>query len=231
MTLAEQHESFEALLAAAASASDADERLAGMLETPGLDRFGQILVVAALGDVSAGQAGSEALRRVFETATGEFAQASKATKPEYRDLISACVAALAKRDGPAATDVYVVALRLADAIVRDYAMSALAVAGDDRAWDEVIASLDEMLRRKISPRGWRWREACRAIEYLARHSTQASGRARRLVGLLRDHWHNLADPGLISRWWPGIEPAGRPVEALDLVGQHAPQLWWREPYM
>jgi hypothetical protein len=150
--------------------------------------------------------------------------------PEYRDLISACVAALAKRDGPAATDVYIAAMRSPNPGVRGYGMSALAVAGDDRAWDEVIARLNEVLQRKLSLRGWRWREACRAIEYLARHSAQASDRATRLVGLLRDYWQNLADPGLINRWWPGIEPGAQPREALDL-SEHIPQLWWREPYM
>lgn len=231
ITLAEEHDRFAAQLAAAASASDADQRLAAMLETPGADKFRQILVAAALGDVPAGQAGSNALRNVFEKATSNFAQASKTAMSQYRDLISACVAALAKRDGPAATDVYVAATRSPNPTVRDYGLSALAVAGDDRAWGELAASLNEVLQKKISLRGWRWRQACREIEYLARHSAQASDNATRLIGLLRHQWQNLADPNLISRWWPGIEPGGQAIEALDLAGQHVPQLWWREPYM
>jgi hypothetical protein len=229
MTLSRLEE-LERQIATASSASNADERLTSLLKAKDLNWYGQIKVAVALGDVIPGPDGSEALRNLFEKATCEFDQASKAKRPDYRDLICASAAALAKRDGPDASDVYVAALRSPDAIVRDYGASALAVVGDDRSWDERIDRLNETLLRKISLRGWNWREVCRTIEYLARHSPQSSDRAMRLVSLLRKHWNHLPDPDLISRWWPGIEPGGQPVQALDLA-RHNPELWWREPYM
>jgi len=228
MTLLERHEKFDALLAAAKSASDADQRLAAMLADPATDRFGQIRIVGALGEIRPGPAGSAALRRVFATAAGSLAGASKSIKPDYRDLICASVAALARRDGPVATDVYLTAVRSANAIIRDYGMSALAVAGDDRAWDQMLTRLGEVLQRTTSPRGLRWRETCRAIEYLARHARQGSDRPDRLAGLLRDRWRNLAHPDLIGQWWPGIAPGGPPAGTIDLADRHTPQLWWRE---
>lgn len=231
MTYAERIERFDARLAAAASASDADQQLAVMLMDPANDKWSQTKIAAALGDVPRGPAGSAALRSVFDHAAGNLADASKSTKPDYRDLVCASVAALAKRDGPAGTDVYVAASQSADANVRDYGMSALAVAGDDRAWDQVMIRLGDLLQRKINPRGRRWREVCRAIEYLARHADLGSDRAAQLIALLRDRWSNLADPDLIARWWPGIGPADSPTDAVDLGGQHTPLLWWRESYM
>jgi hypothetical protein len=228
MTLLERHERFGALLAVAKSASDADQRLAAMLADPETDRFGQIQVAAALGEVRPGPAGSHALREVFAATAGGLAGASKSIKPQYRDLICASVAALARRDGPAATDVYLAAARSANAIISDYGMSALAVAGDDRAWDQMLTRLSEILQRTISPRGLRWRETCRAIEYLARHARQGSDRPDRLVGLLRGRWPNLAQPELIDQWWPGIGPGGLPAGTIGLAGRHTPQLWWRD---
>ena len=223
MTLAKLEE-LEKQIAAAASASDADDRLASMLKATDLNWYGKVKVVVALGDVAPGLAGSEILRSVFDRATDELAEASKATRPGYLDLVCACVIALAKRDGPAATDVYIAALQSPNPTVQEYGVSALAVAGDDRSWDERIDRLSEMLLRKTSLRGWHWREECRTIEYLARHSPRAPGRATRLVSVLRKHWNHLADTGLISSWWPGIEPGGQPVQALDLA-RHNPELW------
>jgi len=227
MTLLERHERLEAVLAAVVSGSDADQRLAAMLADPAMDAYGRIKVTEALGKVGPGPAGSAALRSEFADAAGSLAGASRATKFWYRDLICASVWALATRDGPAATDVYLAAIRSANATVRDYGMTFLAVSGDDRAWDEVITRLRDGLQRKINPGGLRWRETCRAVEYLARHAARGSDRADRLIGLVRGRWRNLGDADLIARWWPGIGPGGPPPGAIDLAGWHTPDLWWR----
>lgn len=228
MKLLERHERLDALLTSVKLASDADQRLAAMLADPASDWYGQIKIVAALGEVRPGPAGSEALRRVFATATASLTGASKSIKPWYCDLICASVAGLARRDGPAATDVSLAAARSANAIIRDFGMTALAVSGDDRAWDEMLTRLRELLQRTISVRGMRWRETCRAIEYLARHAQQGSDRPDRLVGLLRERWRHLPHPGLIDQWWPGISPGGPPPRSIDLAKGHTPDLWWRE---
>jgi hypothetical protein len=180
--------------------------------------------VVALGDTR-GPDGSAALRAVYGAALGKYATASRSTRAEYRDLLCACIVALAKRDGSAATDVYATAASHANPAVREYAMAALAVVGDDRSWDEILAHLDAMLKRKVNPttsHSRRWEEGCGAIEYLARHSATASARAVRLVTLLRARWRNLADPELVERWWPGIQPGGPPPEGIDLPGWTAP---------
>jgi hypothetical protein len=229
MTFVERIDRFEAALAVAVSASDADQVLAGMSATVAADSFEQIRLVAALGDTR-GPDGSAALSAVFDAGLGKYATASRSTRPAYRDLLCACVIALAKRDGPAATGVYATAASHANPAVREYAMTALAAVGDDRAWDEILVHLDAMLDRKVNPttsRSRRWEEACGAIQYLARHSTTASARAIRLVTLLRARWPNLADPELVDRWWPGIGPGGPAPEGIDLAGSHIPDSWWQ----
>ena len=229
MTLAERVDRFEAALAVAVSGSDADQVLADMSARVTVNSFEQISLVVALGDTR-GPDGSAALRAVFNAALSKYAAASRSTRPEYRDLLCACVVALAKRDGPAATDVYATAARHANPAVREYAMTALAPVGDDRAWDEILARLDGMVERKVNPTSSgsrRWEEVSGAIEYLARHSTTASARAIRLITLLRARWPNLADPELVERWWPGIKPGGPPPEGIDFPGSHVPHSWWQ----
>lgn len=224
MTALERADWFESELRTAASAG-VDDRLAAMLSDPGLNRWEHTKVAAELGQ-SRGNAGSVALRQAFGTATAGLAAASKSTRAEYRDLVCACVIALARRDGLAATDVFVATIGSPNAFVRDYGMSALAPVGDDRAWEQVMARLDEILRRKISPGGLRDGEALLAIEYLARHAGPGSDRAIRLITLVRRRWRNLPDPELIQQRYRGIQPDGRPAQDLNLPAGHTPRPWW-----
>src|ERR1022692_1668134 len=163
MTYVERANRFDAALSAAASGSDADQVLAGMLADSALDARERLQVAAALGGTR-GPVGTATLRQAFTAALEEYSVASKSSRSQQRDLICACVIALAKRDDPAATDLYMAAARHANAIIREYGLSALAPAGDDRAWEEVMARLDEILQRKISTDGRRWEEATSAIE-------------------------------------------------------------------
>lgn len=229
MSFAERSDRFDRDLAAAASATDADNRLAAMLTDPALNRWEQTKVAAELGEVPRGPAGSAALRQAFSAASVDLTAASKSTRAEYRDLVCACVTALARRDGAEATDVCITALGSPNAIVRDYGMSALAPIGDDRAWEQVMTWLEEIRRRKISAGAGREREALYAVEYLARHARRGSDRTARLVTLLRRRWHRFPDPEVISRWYPGVQSDGRAVDELDLPGAHAPHAWWAGP--
>ena len=226
MTYVERAEKFDVTLAAAVAGKNADQALAGLLADPALDMPERTRVAAALGDTR-GPAGSAALRKAFSATMERGSVAGRSTWPQERDLICACVIALARRDGPAATDVYLAASGHTNAVVRTYGVSALAPVGDDRAWDAVLARLEDILHRKTSPDGRRWEEAADAIQYLARHSPAGSERAVRLVTLLRNRWRNLADPGLVEQWWPGIRPGGQQPETIDQPGLHTPDAWWR----
>lgn len=128
MTYAERIDRFEAALAAAVSARDADQALAEMSARVAVNSYEQTSLVAALGDTR-GPAGSAAVRAVFDAALARYATASKTTRSEYRDVLCTCVIALAKRDGPAATDVYARAATHENPGVREYGMSALAAPG------------------------------------------------------------------------------------------------------
>lgn len=224
MSYLERAERFDAALSAAVSANDSDQVLAGMLSDQTLDTTEHTKVAAALG-TTRGAAGSAALRKAFSIAMKQAALTDKRTNRGERDLICACVIALARRDGPDATDIYLVAARHTNSIIRDYGSAALAPSGDDRAWEEILARLDAILQRKISPDGLRWEEAVNTIEYLARHASRGSTRATRLITLLRSHWRNLASPGLLQQWWPGIGPGGPPPQTIDL-GAHTIQHSW-----
>ena len=225
MTYSERADRFDRALVEAASASDADEKLAAMLTDPALDHREQILAAATLGEAR-GPAGSAALRQVFSTATTDMSTSGKGTRAGYRDLICACVVALARRDGPRATDIYVAAANSGNAIVRDYGTSTLAIAGDDRAWEQAMTRLDGILRRKINAQGYRATEVLHTIEYLARYAERGSDRATRLVTLVRGRWRNLPDPGRIEQRYPAIQPHGRRAEDLDLPAAHTPNPWW-----
>jgi hypothetical protein len=221
----ERADRFEEALSAAVSGSDADHVLAGMLSDPALDMRERLLVTAALGGTR-GPAGPTAVRKAFSTAWEKYPGASKSARPFERDLMCACVIALARREGPAATNVYVSAALHANASVRGYGLSALAAVGDDRAWEAIMTRLEEILKRKISPGGPRSDEASSAAEYLGRYAAQGSPRAVRLITLLRGQWRNLGDPELLERWWPGIGPGGSSPAVIDLPGLHTVQHWW-----
>jgi len=225
MTYSERMDKFDAALSAAASGSDADQALVSMLADPGLDSYERIGVVAALGHTH-GETGSRALREEFVAACEKFSDTSKRRQSFDRDLICACVAALTARDGPAGTDIYTAAMRHSNWIIRSYGMGALAMAGDDSAWDEIMTWLGNALQRKIGAGGRIWREVIEAIEYLARHCSEDPARNVQLILMLRDRWRYLADPGQIERWWPGIGPEGPSPDAIDLPGSHKVLLRW-----
>jgi hypothetical protein len=209
MTAAQREDRLNAMVAAAWSGGDSDRVLSDLLADPQLDLFDQVVVTAELGKTR-GAEGSAAIRRTFGSAMARLPGASKGTRSFVRDLICASVAALAKRDGPEATDVYLAAIASDNAAVRDYGMSALAAVGDDRGWEQVWTRLAEILRRQVDPASMRWAEAAYAMQYLARHAEQGSARAIRLIALLRDRWRHVADPHLIEYWWPGVGPGGDP---------------------
>jgi hypothetical protein len=194
-----------------------------MLAGPAIQPSDQARVAAKLGCVPPGSAGQAALRAAFAVATVEYATASKSAKPEYSDLICACLWALAERDGTAATDILASAASSSNPHVRASAISDLAAVGDDRAWEAVMARLTAMLRRRTGLYGVAWHTSCSAIEYLARHAPRGSDRAIRLINLLGDQWHNLADPELINRWWPGIGPGREPAATIDLPAPDRPR--------
>jgi hypothetical protein len=225
MSYAERVEQFEAALSAALSSNDADHVLADMVSDPALDMLERKRVTAALGDTR-GPAGSAAVRSTFGTAWQKYPGASKSDRPWERDLLCTCVIALAKRDGPDATDIYVSAALHENANVRRYGLYALAAAGDDRAWGTIMTRLAEILKRRIRPDSPSSDEASTAAEYLARYAPQGSTRAVRLIMLLREQWRNLGDPDVLERWWPGIEPGGCSPTAMDLPGLHTVQHRW-----
>ncbi|HUZ35114.1 MAG TPA: hypothetical protein VMV17_02185 [Streptosporangiaceae bacterium] len=219
MTYSERMDKFDAALKAAASGSDVDQALVSMLADPGLDSYERVGVVAALGHTH-GDSGSRALREQFAAACETFPGTTKRRRSWNRDLICACVAALTVRDGPAATGIYTAAVRHPNWIIRSYGIGALAVAGDDSAWDEIMTWLGNALQRKIRASGWTWGQVLEATEYLARHCSQDPARSTQLILMLRDHWRNLPDPGHIERCWPGIGPDGPHPGTIDLPGTH-----------
>lgn len=225
LTQAELEDRFDAMVAAAVSASDADLRLAALLADPATSIWHKTVVAATLGDIPTAPAGSAALRAVFTDASAKYEVASKSTRSAFRDLMCAAVTALAKRDGPAATDIFIAAANASNPYIRDYGMSALAPVGDDTAWDQIFARLSEILERKLKSPSLLWDEACRAIEYLARHAPQGSDRAIRVITLLRQHWRNLGYSDLIEQWWPGIG-SEQTLTTLDLQ-KHRPHAWWK----
>jgi hypothetical protein len=155
MSYAERADRFDADLAAAAAADDSDSQLVALLSRPSADDRERILIAAALGESGTGPDGSAAVRAQFSDAMTALTTATKSARSGWRDLVCAAVIALARRDGPAATDIYLAAAASASADVRDYGLMVLAAEGDDRAWDPVLATVSEILGRKRISYG-RW---------------------------------------------------------------------------
>jgi hypothetical protein len=243
MSYVERADRFDAEVAAAAAAGDSDGQLIELLGRPGLDYRERIMVTAALGESGTGPAGPAAVRAQFSNAMAGLA-ASKSARHWWCDLACAAVIALARREGPAATDVYLAAADSAVRAVRQYGLGVLAAEGDERAWDPMLARVGEILSRKRISYG-RWDELLLAVGYLARHAARGTARAEQLVMLLRANWDMLARPPRervdrgpyaepeietavrLEELWPGIQPDGPPAAALDLSGLHAPVAWWR----
>ena len=204
---AERSARFDAVLEAAKARSDAEESLTVFLRDPARDGLEKILIVAALGEIE-GPIGSAALREEFTEALAKLATARPSQRSQLRDLACAAVYALQERDGHAATDVFVTAAFHASRDISGYGMDALEQAGDDRAWDEVLSALGQLLSRKVTAGTLRGNQALTAIEYLARHAEPGSDRAVRLVTLVRDRWRALGVQYSVERRWPDMGPDG-----------------------
>lgn len=148
MTYDERAERFDADPAAAVAAHGSDHALVAVLSRPRFDGTERVVIIAALGESGTGSDGSTAVRAQFSHAMSELATATQHTRANWRDNACAAVIALARRDGPAATDVYLEAIASANPIVRDYGLDALAFEGDDRGWDSMVAFISEILSRK-----------------------------------------------------------------------------------
>jgi hypothetical protein len=117
------------------------------------------------------------VRAQFSDTMARLATATKSTRSGWRDLACAAVIALARRDGPAAMDVYLTAAASTSADVRDYGLMVIAGEGDDQAWDPMLAKVSEILGRKRISYS-RWYEMLHAIEYLARHAARGTDRVQ-----------------------------------------------------
>lgn len=247
MSYAERADRFDADLAAAAAAEDSESQLIALLGRPQADDRERILITAALGESGTGPDGSAAVRAQFSDAMARLATATRSARSGWRDLACAAVIALARRDGPAATDIYLAAAASTSADVRDYGLMVLAAEGDARAWDPMLATVSEILGRKRISYG-RWYDMLHAVQYLARHAARGTDRAQQLIWLLRANWGTLARPPqkLVNRGpyvepemqtatrleelWPGIQPDGPPGDAIDLPRLHTPTAWWRPDF-
>jgi hypothetical protein len=173
------------------------------------------------------------VRAQFDDAMAGLATGPQRARAWWRDLACAAITALAKREGPAATDVYLAAAVSASQAVRDYGLNALDAKGGDLAWDPMLARVEEIIGRKPISYG-RWDELLQAVSYLARHAPRGTTRADRLIALVRSNWRALARPpqrkvahgpyaepevetaARLEELLPGIEPDGPPASVLDL---------------
>lgn len=232
---------FDAEVAAAAASNDSDNHLIELLRRPGLDELERITVVAALGESGASPAGTALVRAQFSDAMANLATSSRSKRFWWRDLACAAVIALARREGPAATDVYLSAAMSANQDLRSYGLETLYAEGDDLAWDPMLAKAAEIISHK--PISWRrWEELLQAVSYLIRHAAADAPRAELLVTLLRANWGVLARPPRrkvgqeaeslprLEEIWPGIQPDGPPAAALGLPRLPPPIAWWKPGY-
>jgi hypothetical protein len=236
-------ERFDRFNAEVAVACDGDGQLIALLDRPGLDYQERITVTAALGESGTGPEGSAAVRAQFGDAIAGLATPSSA-RHWWTDLACTAVIALARRDDPAATDVYLAAAGSSARNVREYGLMVLEAEGDDGAWEPMLTRVGEILSRKPISYG-RWNELLMVVSYLTRHAAPATARAEQLVTLLRANWGSLARPpqrrvghgpyvepemktaARLENLWPGIQPGGPSAAALDLSGQQTPVAWWR----
>lgn len=224
------------------AAGDSDGQLIALLGRPGLDYLERITVTAPLGESGTGPEGASTVRAQFDDAMAGLA-APNSARHWLTDLACTAVIALARRDGPAATDVYLAATRSSARNGREYGLMVLGAEGDDRAREPMIARVGEILSRKRISYGL-WYELLGAVCYLARHAAPGTAGAEQLVALLRANWGPLARPPRkrigrgpyvepemetaerLEGLWPGIQPYGPPAAALGLPGQQTPIAWW-----
>jgi hypothetical protein len=183
------------------SGETGDSALAEALLSVTKDR--RVVIAAALGDIR-GDAGTEALRNAID---GPGAS---------RDLRCAGLLALAKRVGASASADFARHLASSDFVVKSYAMICLAGAGDDRAWDQALKRLNQIVdqpRRNANDPS----DVAITIGYLARHTLAiGSSRSIALVRWVREHWERLTDTERrwLARHWPGCVPNGPEVASV-----------------
>jgi hypothetical protein len=228
MSFMERSDKFDELLGEARSRGDADLAVVGLLADPNLDPWFRTKAVAALGDLT-GPVGSGAIRAEFSAARALFATAKPHNRSWYCDLMCACLWALGKRDGAAATGVLVDATAHPSWVVRDYGFSTLAAVGDDRAWDDMAGSLARRLARKITSER-QADEAVWIVRYLARHCAGHSDRSEQLTALLRGRWNSLpvAARQVLAQLYPGAGPSGPASLEVDFA-RHVPTAPWERP--
>ena len=194
--LSRQYQTFNDALQECVHSGDAgDAALAAALPDVTKDR--RVAIAAALGDTS-GEAGTEALRRAIDAPGAS------------RDLRCAGVLALAKRCGESASADFARHLASSDFAVKSYAMRCLAGAGDDRAWDQALKRLGQIVGQQrgnsIDPS-----DVTVAIAYLARHVlATGSDRSTTLITWIRAHWDALTanERRWLEQHWPGCAPNG-----------------------
>lgn len=199
-------EAFEAALVGAVRSGASGEReLIGALASA-RDEDRATGIVSALGEAD-GPDGVAVLRNII------------ARPVDPLGLRTTALVALAKRQGPAASDVLRVCLLEEDQATAAYALVGLAGVGDDRAWPEVFRWLSQALDelepdpdpdhdfddRTLAAQS----DIAAAIAYLARHSASDRGKQQPVVALLRSRWNRLR--GAEQRWltvhWPASDPA------------------------
>jgi hypothetical protein len=165
---------------------------------PDVTKDRRVAIAAALGDMGSHDAGDAALRAAIESPGAS------------RDLRCAGVLALAKRCGASASADFARSLASSDFAVKHYAMHCLAGAGDDRAWDQALKRLEQIVGRPTN-HGDDPSEVAITIAYLARHVLAAgSDRSMALVRFIREHWAGLtaSERRWVETHWPACAPGG-----------------------
>jgi hypothetical protein len=194
-----------------------DAALAAALPNVTKDR--RVMIAAALGDMR-GDAGTEALRKAIEMSDAS------------RDLRCAGVLALAKRCGASASADFARSLASSDSAVKSYAMHCLAGAGDDRAWDQALKRLKQLVGQPRRNSKHDLSEVTIAIAYLARHVLAAgSVRSMTLITWMREHWDAVTpeERQWLAQFWPASAPNAGDVASVAPPDGEAIRLAVRGP--
>jgi hypothetical protein len=220
LTYGERLDNFRAALGRVRQSEDAERSIIELIKDQAFDGASRSSALAALGDTH-GSLGSDLLRQELRSALEGYRTAAKSKRFECVYVAGTCIGALARREGPGATPEFLAADRHANDEIHDAGLTTMAAHGDDRVWDEWLDRLADDLRTKISSRK-RNRDVTYIIRYLARHSTQGSERADRLIDLLRERWGHLLETDEIEYQWPGIGPGGGTWDQVDLTSELKP---------
>ena len=156
----------------------------------------RIFMAAALGD-----------RRHPGPADDLLREAVDSFGPGTQDLRCASLTALARRLGPAVTPTAVAALSQVNGAVKEYAIIALAAAGDGRGWDAALAWFS-----KYRPGRAAEPPSIPALSYLIRTlPEQPPGSEAALMKTIRKKWPALVEDdtaALVQDAWPDVAPGG-----------------------